>query len=937
MPQVSSFLQERLQKERKAEVERSATRMSGDTMTSSVDSRAARGSPARGFVDDGRPQSSGGDDQATMKGMGLKAIEQVRLHRRQACRHTRVHHANEFAPQTMTTLQKTNFDLKLEIFHRREKQTELESRLKELEDEKFETDEVNERLVEELEKRDKALSEAVEMIVVLEAQRDHLLQEREMVRQVDAQGYFSSATSLGRESPDFDREPSGPATPKPMNLGLPKAGDAKVINRMPSFLTDFSENTENLRNVYLGAQDNFGSAPPTSDDAQDADSKRMRSPSLSVLSESSFSSVYGRKTDEVLSSPPELKSGLDGHCKNVTPRMGQNSWAQSSANPTDLTPRTAAHRGSNGSMAYHSINDVLNMESSPLQRLEQLKTALPSCHDESRRPSKDAGGAKTRRMASAWAPSKSKQEKRDALERVVPTSLLGPGFEQRHVLPPTPDTISTSTLRHHKTSNDTLPRAHDPATEGSYPALSEARLAAPDHSVPASRQQPFSKAAFDGRRSIPLGSSAFDTAFDTAFASSQRPQSAGETAISQHRGLSDWESDDSFDDTDGGESALGGDIWLRAGMKVDKGKDLEPMSSVSQAGGTRGAVTRVSPDLFSFPATTKGWAPDTLFKPHFRDEEDVPGGHGGKQTPAPLTRTLDALGASLRTPLFASSLNSKDGPPSAPNRRSSLAAGTAGSPSVIVGTGTLGVTPPRRPVHGQLRTSHPRNSGASSGRTRSNSIDTEAVLQRPTAAELRAGRAASVPPRHDAVAPAPLPPQQQQQQGNGQKQQQRYPPTASQAPRRPLHHLFRRSTGPGAEITAPPVSAPATQTAFRYGAPVPMVGIPSWGRRTDAHQASSLAEDERTASATPPPILRSRAGTLTDEGSGGAPVDMGGRGGGAPVGQIPGSSTMPAGMHAFSQSSGGGDGGVPTMTGAGGVGKRRWLGLGRVGSRKSTG
>ena len=82
-PPVSSFLQERLQRERRFEVERSASRMSsrGDlSMSASGDLRAVQSSPIRERGSDvRRPGSSGGSaaEQPKKKGLGLKEMEQV--------------------------------------------------------------------------------------------------------------------------------------------------------------------------------------------------------------------------------------------------------------------------------------------------------------------------------------------------------------------------------------------------------------------------------------------------------------------------------------------------------------------------------------------------------------------------------------------------------------------------------------------------------------------------------------------------------------------------------------------------------------------------------------------------------------------------------------------------------------------------------------------
>lgn len=81
LPPVSSFLQERLQRERKVESERSSSRLSNETMNASFNHRTAQSSPARsGASDSRRPRSSGGAEPVKKKqGLGVKEMEQVRF------------------------------------------------------------------------------------------------------------------------------------------------------------------------------------------------------------------------------------------------------------------------------------------------------------------------------------------------------------------------------------------------------------------------------------------------------------------------------------------------------------------------------------------------------------------------------------------------------------------------------------------------------------------------------------------------------------------------------------------------------------------------------------------------------------------------------------------------------------------------------------------
>jgi hypothetical protein len=813
-------------------------------------------------------------------------------------------------------LHKQNFDLKLEVYHRREKQSELEEQVKVLKADKAEMEEVNDQLMAELEKRDKAIQEAVNMIVVLEAQKDQLLKEREIVRRIEADGY-----SLDRPQTPRFAEP-GRLTPKPFPADLPRAGDAKVINRMPSFMTELSDNTENLRDVYRVGPASLLGLPTISDDSPMAgrdSSKGITSPSLSVLSESSFLSVYGRRKDYSPSEDNNPTPAGDGTDENDETIKIMREHLFASTTPKTMPAQLAQRQGSNNSITIHTINEALDGRS-PLQRLEKLERSLTMMNDDSRPSSGGLDRAASIRQGKLPAYSKTKQEKREALQKVLTSSMPGRDFEHA-ALPPTPDTISTSTLRHYKKSNDTLPKETDMVHDRSYLALSETTSAS---DIPPFAQ-PASTSAFDSRKGLAGSNGYFDPTF--GLSPPTRPRSAGATTLSHRRQLSDWESDDSFDNADD-------DIWLQQGVDAGQANALDPSMSVSQAGG-RKKQPRGSPDLFLFPSTAKGWATDTMFGQ--LSGGGLIGARGNMGAPMPLAQTLDALGDSLPTPLFGSGLASPAlagvaAPPPPPNRRSSLQA-TTGAGGVIIGSGTVGTSPARPgPANGKLRKSPVR-----SNRTRSNSIDAQPP---PTQQEIgfRQDRASTMPPRENQFGRPPPTPKESiaPQQTQPLPKQRHYPPTASQPPRSRGLNLFRRSTGsaepPKFEA---PASAPATETTFK-NAPQTLVGIPSWGRR------NTLTEDDRF-SATPPPIMRNpNTRWASNEDGGGAPLDTH-EAGGAPVGVIPGTAPIANGQRKAPGTSGSGGAPVgaelgssaPNPTANSGGTRRKWLGLGRVGSLRN--
>ncbi|KAK4175044.1 hypothetical protein QBC36DRAFT_29947 [Triangularia setosa] len=883
---MSALLQERLERERRVESERASSRTVNDLFRSSVDSRAVRSpSPA-----DSRPISSQSSDSARKKGLGVKEME-----------------------QTLSNLHKQNFDLKLELYHRRERQTVLEERLEKLELLKAETDQINDRLVQELEKRDKAVEEAVGMIVVLEARVEQLLREREMVRQVEAQGLS------GVE-----------ATPKHKVL-LPSGSDeAKTLNRMPSFLSEHNESTENLRSVYLGTR---GSVPslPTMPEATPETTRgtiRVDSPTLSILSESSFVSIYGRNKSPDASSPKDgSPSPIDTSSKQRMLALESPTRARS-ATPKDRP--TTARAVSNEYTHFHTITDVLGTGGSPLRQLEKMEVTRRARQDAARAETTSNDFSPFARPPSSMAKRKTKQEKREALEKVLTQGSLG----RERGLPPTPDTISTTTLRLYKNSNDTL--SYDPglANERSYLALSE--TTASHHSVPdehgtgleprtqTTNTQPASTTAFDSRK---LAGTNADYEPQSSGYLLQRPRSAGD-ALRHHKGV-EWSSEDSHNqDADGAESATSSvDTWLRESMKPTRKVPLDPMCSVSQAHPNYKA-DRASPDLFSFPSSTKGWATSAMFG-------SLQGtgylGAGGKGLPsAPMADTLDAIGKSLPKPVFSSgvltpTLDSVSSAPPPPNRRSSLLAKTGSELP-----GPASASPARSSPSSRLKTS-----SAKGNRARSNSIDVRPPSHHLVDMGMAQSRAMTVPPKQIHQPP----PSRKASQGHPDMQgtpsqysskQRHYPPTASQTtaaapPARPrsrgLNHFFRRSIGSADSPTATPFSAPATETTSKDERP--SIGIPSWGRR------GSLADDDRVgSSATPPPILRSKAPERKVEFDDDGGVELEPRGNeGMPLGTM-----HDRGGSAVERSEGApiANGGAPV-----GGGKRKWLNLAKVGSLRN--
>ncbi|CZT52473.1 uncharacterized protein RSE6_13812 [Rhynchosporium secalis] len=390
-----SLLQDRL-RERKVESARQRRR--------SIDPAVERGvqsSPVKGSRDDRRPSSSG---IVAGKNMGVKQIEDA-----------------------VSTLHKQNFDLKLELFHRRQRQETLEARLEAAErklEEQAELAEINDDLLAELEKRDQAVEEAVGIIVQLEEKVDRLIQEREDVKAFDAgyePGYFPPHDNdFSSSPPQFEKE----AQSLPMH---------KKISRMPSFLSETTEGNEALRSLYLPHNGHSDSTLPKLPEEGFQDG--MDSPRLSLLSESSFISVYGAKLQ-----PPSRDLDESEEPRRHRKSSSIEKWVDDrpSAN-TVVTPQKVIP--SLRKSQFLSINDVLE---SPLQRLEKLKHTLE----------------KTEKGLNSARDAAIKDRRKSREVRPAHTDKKSFHRQHQHTLPPTPDTISTNTLRNFRSSTETLSQNH---------------------------------------------------------------------------------------------------------------------------------------------------------------------------------------------------------------------------------------------------------------------------------------------------------------------------------------------------------------------------------------------------------------------------------------------------------------------------------------------
>ncbi|KAL7944105.1 hypothetical protein V8C42DRAFT_96360 [Trichoderma barbatum] len=526
---VSTFLQEKLQRERRAENDKlsqgSLSRVNED-LGASVDLGRVS-SPRRRSVaassDGSRPKSSsgGGIELAKKPGLGVKDMEHV-----------------------ISSLHKQNFDLKLELYHRREKQSLLETSIESLERDKRQTEEMNETLLDELEKRDKAVEEAVAMIVMLEAKVDQLVQERNMVLQVEQEGYFCRQ--------DMDQKYLRPSIELPIDeAGRP--GDFKAINRVPSFLSEKSENTENLRNVYLGVKGSTLSLARVTEGGHDVDgpSNVPGSPTLSVLSESSFASVYGKKSQDSIFPPPvDQPLSLDGIDADLQMLSTGRRDVSRKISPSGFPPRAATANqfrsvSRSSSIARHSISGAATVDQiSPLQQIEKLGRSQ-SVLQEGFRPVASQGRDRRRSQP-------------PTLRKVMTD---GPGTARLHDpnFPPTPDTISTSTLHRMRNSNDSLAR-QDSRNDRASVTYSD-------------QDNQSLRVSFRGKPSHLRGADKLaggekEMAYPPTVSVQRHQRAASETTSFQKK-EGRWDSTDSDEHSDAHSLRSSLDIWMRESTKPD--------------------------------------------------------------------------------------------------------------------------------------------------------------------------------------------------------------------------------------------------------------------------------------------------------------------------------------------------------------------------------
>ena len=406
--------------------------------------------------------------------------------------------------QLVSKLNKQNFDLKLELYQRRQRDEDIESQLKKmkkLEAEHAEVRRINDDLVRELELRDVAVKEAVAIICELEAKIEGAeLQGHLMYTEVNETQNNTEPPSQDAKEPLRDPPPLQSSEDQISPLQRPQRSESyanqqtQSIGRTPSFLRDKKPSTSALRSIYQSDGNtsyislNRAGSPIR---ANDLDSQSLNSPRLSMLSETSLLSVYDKlprpfgtsdESEPALTdykAPSRFTADESGTAKERRPTsssihqpdfVANHSSVQSSRGRANSTCETqhqnpVKHRRdtSSNSVSDHSFKDRLEHFSAG----QSPNTPGSRDRETSRWLDQSMSGDETsplQQRVRRKRPSKSGRKSLDAagdgkfstisevlhetqghkLERIPPlTSLGGSGFSGPNILPPTPDTMST--------------------------------------------------------------------------------------------------------------------------------------------------------------------------------------------------------------------------------------------------------------------------------------------------------------------------------------------------------------------------------------------------------------------------------------------------------------------------------------------------------------
>ena len=367
-------------------------------------------------------------------------------------------------------MDKQNFDLKLEIFHRRERNDVLEKKVQELEGVETSLEELHamyETLLLDYEKQQLVLDDAVAHICDLEVENEDLQaaveDQRTSVWELERSGRRQSKqTSISTqpswkqslpETPDMNGMKLGRAHPRNLrNLSGNSPSTARNSSNGATLRADqkgpgsenFTASAESLKeeNPSTSSLDRPQSLLSDEEDDDYPERHFLNSPRLSILSESGFSSIYGGIKEENSTPGPAVASNLS----STTSKRSEASRSQWSMRrearidewmQEDPRPSTPPQQTLNSKPSDHftSIGSMLQkIQSAP----DSSQPEHPR-HKERHARSPTKGKKIDARQEPISPPKPLAIQKRSYSSSMARSNLGGR-------LPPTPDTMSTATI-----------------------------------------------------------------------------------------------------------------------------------------------------------------------------------------------------------------------------------------------------------------------------------------------------------------------------------------------------------------------------------------------------------------------------------------------------------------------------------------------------------
>ncbi|GAB7364529.1 hypothetical protein MBLNU230_g5336t1 [Neophaeotheca triangularis] len=507
--------------------------------------------------------------------------------------------------EAMDKLAKENFDLKMHLRHSRDHvaklQTELEEfregaeRREKIEEEHAELLRINSLMIGELEKRDRAVEEAMDMICDLEEKLTLIggnggrgegngATTRPSTAQADS-GYAGTEmqeVEMPSSPPEIAKTPQvgGKALTQPLNVqGVVENMTPARPKREPSFLSQKKPSTHALRSVYmenakvLQSVKSFNSLISKREGRVDGDHDDPDSPRLSALSESSFPSIYSPRKghspegytweanedeeEEVEEQPSQSSHARDLSINRV------NRWI-AERDAVECTPS----KSNNISSPLIADDDKTERGNSPSPlRNHQTQTQTRE-HEHKHNNYHSLNNAVAPNLAPAQtvAPANSKHHAHELhnslLQRTSrsqkknhsPTSLVGPIFPKSKnddpLLPPTPDSASTRMLRASRSSiaDDRSLLDTTPATVRGYDVLQPKQ-----EMITASRQQR-RKPIGEGDADTEEGRAEYSSSTSSQSSISKEGEEAGSSPDTANVSSDEEDNSDGEDDSDDADS-----------------------------------------------------------------------------------------------------------------------------------------------------------------------------------------------------------------------------------------------------------------------------------------------------------------------------------------------------------------------------------------------